>query len=308
MTTVKTTGLPVRYVPFPAITICGLGSVEKVMADMLWGQAVDFVQQKKGVDVSETAIDLPWDQALESNGIDPSDFIAAEYPSMEEDPTELFSILVSRNPRSILLSEYAFQSACTNETRAEAEALEAQVQANPAQFCPTGTVFDERLPYCYSVIRIQTIALSVKQKNMLEFQGVSHLDDLLWDDAVDACYENYESVVFDGMYEEAEFVLLKSVIENSSSRCHGKYSTLRKFGTGKLLYCCSCPALSNGRGLLLGFRPGPRLLHSIRQQRLRLGRGHTCGNRVGRSLFENDICSRERGQTALSSPSNASAP
>ena len=219
VTTVKTTGLPVRYVPFPAITICGLGSVEKVMADMLWGQAVDFVQQKKGVDVSETAIDLPWDQALESNGIDPSDFIAAEYPSMEEDPTELFSILVSRNPRSILLSEYAFQSACTNETRAEAEALEAQVQANPAQFCPTGTVFDERLPYCYSVFRIQSIALSVKQKNTLEFQGVSQLDDLLWDDAVDACYENYESVVFDGMYEEAEFVLLKSVIENSSSRC-----------------------------------------------------------------------------------------
>ena len=166
VTTVKTTGLPVRYVPFPAITICGLGSVEKVMADMLWGQAVDFVQQKKGVDVSETAIDLPWDQALESNGIDPSDFIAAEYPSMEEDPTELFSILVSRNPRSILLSEYAFQSACTNETRAEAEALEAQVQADPAQFCPTGTVFDERLPYCYSVIRIQSIVYFPSNKKI----------------------------------------------------------------------------------------------------------------------------------------------
>ncbi len=38
MTTVNTTGLPIRHIPFPAITICGLGSVDSVMKDMLWTQ------------------------------------------------------------------------------------------------------------------------------------------------------------------------------------------------------------------------------------------------------------------------------
>ncbi len=48
LTTVNTTGLPIRHVTFPAITICGLGSVDSVMADMLWNQVSD-IREDEGV-------------------------------------------------------------------------------------------------------------------------------------------------------------------------------------------------------------------------------------------------------------------
>ncbi len=52
ITTVNTTGMPIRYVPFPAITICGLGSVAQVMSDRLYDQVTELVKQQNADDVS----------------------------------------------------------------------------------------------------------------------------------------------------------------------------------------------------------------------------------------------------------------
>ena len=117
LTTVSKTGLPITEVDFPAVTICGLGSVSTSLDQVFYQQVIRYLTGKKKI----AAADIPrFEEKLDDGGIvlhdgeeilrnfsALEDFMQEEYPSLQISPIDMAIILSSQNPDSVLESRVA---------------------------------------------------------------------------------------------------------------------------------------------------------------------------------------------------------
>lgn len=114
ITSVFSTGHPVRKMDFPSITMCGLGMVEDILNAAIWVQAEIFIAEQRGTDRYSFNYSLETESLKDlfaQNNVDYQLFIDEMYPGLPygTDLSELFPMLVAPNPDAILTSSYAIE-------------------------------------------------------------------------------------------------------------------------------------------------------------------------------------------------------
>ena len=118
VTTVSKTGLPIQEIDFPSITICGLGSVDKSLEQVLYRQAVKYLVEQKAVswdDIPAYQEDVTDAAELLNNHSAIVDFMADEYPGLQLNPGDIAPLLSSKEPDRVLDSNLALAGGQYNE-------------------------------------------------------------------------------------------------------------------------------------------------------------------------------------------------
>ena len=109
ITSVKTTGLPVRDLQFPAITICGLGMVDNVLENAIKQQAIDYIRAKKAPKQVKINEDNFLSEILAAHNIKREELYNDLFPGLPDhhDAQDIISSLASSKPDAYLFSKLA---------------------------------------------------------------------------------------------------------------------------------------------------------------------------------------------------------
>jgi len=104
LTTVGTTGLPVTKLPFPAITICGLGTIKETVDKVLVESIVSFYDEKFNLNITDDASELSNNEFLAKYGANYTDYA---FPGSNLPPQTMAAAMSSENPDAVVAAEVA---------------------------------------------------------------------------------------------------------------------------------------------------------------------------------------------------------
>ena len=153
ITSVKTTGLPVSMLDYPAVTICGLGMIETPLYESLQRQIQTFINEHGNNDLELELLGgqedfFHWAEVLlESYGMNLQMFLDEFYPGIQadEDLYNMFSILAAPDPDA-----YIFASVSAIGTQYVKDCHEATGNDTVTiEQCPAGSWHDSESEVCY---------------------------------------------------------------------------------------------------------------------------------------------------------------
>ena len=185
ITSVKTTGLPIRKLEFPAVTFCGLGMIESALQESIYRQMLDYTfQNKKKQTNYSDFVESSLSDILNKQNLSIDDFVNSYYPGLdpEAELSEIFPILASPNPDAYIFSKIAIDggatvSECYNSTSAD--------NTVPDSACGYGFDHDDEWRQCYIVREqgnnddaLENICSAENGEQLLQFYGSSQITNL----------------------------------------------------------------------------------------------------------------------------------
>ena len=104
LTSVSTTGFPIENITFPAITICGLGTIQDTIQKVLAYQAKTYLTQK-GIDWTATWKEKKTVKKNLRSINQLNNFVNDLYPGLGIDPLRIANLLSSKEPDEFINAE-----------------------------------------------------------------------------------------------------------------------------------------------------------------------------------------------------------
>ena len=108
LTSVKTTGLPLSDIKYPAIILCSQGVNPEVSKRAFIGQSLRYLQEKGTDDLVSLAEAIKKTDSIDL--IYNIDYLTKYFPGLDypnEDPYEAINLMLSKNPESLIKANVA---------------------------------------------------------------------------------------------------------------------------------------------------------------------------------------------------------
>ena len=111
ITSVKTTGLPVRDLEYPAITICGLGKVTSVIENVIAKRAIDYITAKIAPKPIKMVENPTSENLFTANNVNYTEFFNNLVPGLSTnfELVDMVSLMAASKPDAYLFSTLAAQ-------------------------------------------------------------------------------------------------------------------------------------------------------------------------------------------------------
>ena len=155
LTSIKTTGLPLGKVDYPAIVICGQGNNDYVVQGAFTSQMKAHLLEKGNTNLSKTFnyLTAKPDEQIEFIAKYMNDYLRETFVGMDVDtmnPTAMLQLMTTTNPRSLITAEVAYEGGydpCEGVTTGTAKRRKRE---SPEPDCPEGFKYDSDLAFCYT--------------------------------------------------------------------------------------------------------------------------------------------------------------
>ncbi len=192
LTSIRTTGLPISAIEYPAIVICGQGNNDAVVSAAFASFVKDWLIEKKILPANSTLNYLKMSPEEKGQFIDQymDEFLNETFPGMDTQdvhPQSILQLMTTSNPSSLISAEITVDGGydpCASGTNNK-KRKKRQTTNIPQPTCPTGFNYHVNLGFCYKILH------------------PSQTDD----HGMDWCYDHEsEPMIFWGDYEIEAFV------------------------------------------------------------------------------------------------------